>query len=508
MSEHLKFSNALPENGNVDKYKITRAFDEDPYSISYLAINTEDLSHVILKEYLPKQFAIRDRSNHEVIPKGPNCKYDYEWGLSQYRDETTELMGLQHPNIINIQACVSANNTIYMVTDSINGFTLEVYSKNITFTETEILALLEPLLSGLQSIHESGYLHSDLNLSNILIEEGSEKPIIIGLGNAKNLLRTKDKNISQTLAPGYASHEQYYPHGKLGTWTDIYAMGAIAYRLATGRTPTPSIMRLSAIVDLNEIDPQISATTLGVDRYSNPFLQAIDHAMMLQINERPESVYSWEEELGISHTSPIKKSLNKEMEGGIEGEGLTISGISDPDDNPSSPVNMDFDALNKPLSIGENLAANSSRYGVIIATIISMAATVAGAAYVYTHSIDKPQADVKNAYEVTEIEEEFVDPIIQGIVNSVPDTSSDTFYTEAELNAMINSQGSGKEELKKEKTAEKKKQEKKEKVAKNQNQNQKKNQKKEKISRKNKAEDTEEAKLIKEILKGGKKDVK
>ena len=102
LDNHLKFPNALPKGYKLKHYHIIQTLAEDNMSLTYLA-STAGQEMVTIVEYLPKHLALRDRTNNHVKLKGPNCKYDYEWGLAHYHHEINALIAIKHPNINTIQ---------------------------------------------------------------------------------------------------------------------------------------------------------------------------------------------------------------------------------------------------------------------------------------------------------------------------------------------------------------------------------------------------------------------
>ena len=81
-------------------------------------------------------------------------------------------------------------------------------------------------------MHEAGVLHRDIKPSNFLIRREDEQPVLIDFGAAKWTF-AKHSNSLAPYTPGYAAIEQV-SEGRLGTWTDIYVIGAVMWRIVAG----------------------------------------------------------------------------------------------------------------------------------------------------------------------------------------------------------------------------------------------------------------------------------
>ena len=57
-------------------------------------------------------------------------------------------------------------------------------------------------------------------------------------------MRTANTELKTELFPGYAAPEQYSASGRQGTWTDVYGICAVLYRILTGCMPTEAPSRL------------------------------------------------------------------------------------------------------------------------------------------------------------------------------------------------------------------------------------------------------------------------
>jgi formylglycine-generating enzyme required for sulfatase activity len=93
---------------------------------------------------------------------------------------------------------------------------------------------------------------------------------------------------------GYSPIEQYQSKGKMGPWTDIYAVGAVICRAITGEKPPLSTDRVME-------DEFVWLSHRGLNGFSDRFLNAADWALRVRAEERPQTVHEWKAGLGLAH---------------------------------------------------------------------------------------------------------------------------------------------------------------------------------------------------------------
>jgi serine/threonine protein kinase len=290
--------NALPIAYHIKNYQILNILGNGGFGITYLAKDTKLKTLVAIKEYLPNELAVRDDKNYKVQPKSKKEAKNFAWGLDRFVNEAQILAQFKHPNIIRVLHFFNAHNTAYIVMEYEHGQNLAGFIKaEDTATEEELMRFLPAFLDGLETLHKAGYLHRDIKPANIYIRKQDYSPLLIDFGAARNDLSHRVGNITTLISPGYTPFEQYQSDANLqGTWTDIYAAGAILYRLISSKVPPDATMRATAIKQ-NQADPLKSATQAAQGEYPQTLLEAIDWALKVNPQERAPTVKAWRDKI-------------------------------------------------------------------------------------------------------------------------------------------------------------------------------------------------------------------
>ena len=275
----------------VGDYRIDRVLGAGGFGITYLAEEAALDRSVTIKEYFPSDFAART-STSDAAPRSQDCASDYRWGLDRFIEEAQTLAKFSHPNIVRVYRYFKANNTAYMVLHFEEGQSLKSWLKGLGRAprQKELDAIIAPLLEALELIHKQDFLHRDIAPDNIIIRKDGS-PVLIDFGSARGEIAAHSKTVSALVKPGYSPYEQYAETSRQqGPWTDIYALGATLYHAVTGKRPADSPSRMVK-------DELIPAREAALGAYRAGFLKAIDHALALQTDARPQSIAAWRGEL-------------------------------------------------------------------------------------------------------------------------------------------------------------------------------------------------------------------
>lgn len=281
--------NALSVGTEFEGYRIDGVLGAGGFGITYVATEVLLNRKVAIKEFLPSGIVMRENDGISIVPIGKAEEDEYAWGIERFRTEAQTLVAFAHPNIVRVHRYFETNRTGYLVMEFVSGETLaHRLMPDRTLTEDEIHKVADPLLDGLQAVHDQGFLHRDIKPANILIGE-DDAPILIDFGAARQALGQHSKSLTAIISEGYAPYEQYDSSGEQGTWTDIYAFGGVLYRCVTGVRPPDAPSRVSALVRGGD-DPLQPAELAAKGDYSDALLGAINSSLAIREDERPQTI--------------------------------------------------------------------------------------------------------------------------------------------------------------------------------------------------------------------------
>ena len=268
----------------IDNYVIERPLANGGFSSVYLARQLHDQTQVVIKEYLPRKLAYRSWDN-QITPHSEETKKKFSQGRRLFIEEAKMLATLKHPNIVEVVNFFRANTTVYMVMTYDYGKNLNWFMKNKPdkLTAEFLYFLCHKLLDALEAIHNHGFLHLDIKPENILIRPGGN-PLVLDFGAARPYPMPPNwKKPGKVRTPGYSPLEQFQAHGSIGPWSDLYALGA-TLRACIDRKAPPSV---TDRVNKDLLKPALNRFQTN---YPKGFLKAVDQAMKLAPEERPQTV--------------------------------------------------------------------------------------------------------------------------------------------------------------------------------------------------------------------------
>ncbi len=196
----------------INQYEAFHKIGESGLSVIYKAYDTEKQIQVSVKQLKPSVAVTRDLHK-----------------LKAY-------IGLEHPNLCTVHSVEEHEESIVVVSDYIDGTSLQKLLVNSEFHEENLLDLLLQISNALSVLHKKNLPHGNLKPSNILITKNSQAILTdAGLSPFENF-----QNSPEFIAPYEAYHylsPEQIKNEAVGCQTDFFAIGVIAYRILFGRLP-------------------------------------------------------------------------------------------------------------------------------------------------------------------------------------------------------------------------------------------------------------------------------
>lgn len=309
------------------KYLVGSVLGEGGFGITYIGYDLNLELRIAIKEFYPNGFCRRESSVTNTLSSyGGSQGESFEKWRSRFVKEAKSLAKCTNlSGIVGVKDFFEENNTAYIVMEYLEGQTLKEYlnRQGGKLPVGRALQALEPVMVSMSQVHRAGIIHRDISPDNIMITtDGMMK--LLDFGAAVDLMKEEERSLSIMLKPGYAPEEQYRTKGKLGPWSDVYALAATIYKCITGITPPEAMERmredhLAAPGSLGiNMPPSVEAALLkGMSVYTDNRYQTMDefhHALMAKA-EKEKTAISCREKTVLhreSSAEPVRKEEGRQ----------------------------------------------------------------------------------------------------------------------------------------------------------------------------------------------------
>jgi len=272
----------LAEGTVVDHYFIIGELGSGGFSNVYRAKHITSGEQVVVKEYMPRKLSRRG-ADSGIVEVVDGKRALFEKGKQLFLHEAKILVGIKHPNIVEVLNFFNANDTVYLVMRYEKGENLGVYGrKHGRLSEKFIDTVFPKVINGLRAMHDRGLLHLDIKPENIHIRPGGN-PILLDFGAVHPFSKSRKYHPGRILSKGYSPIEQYQEDGYVGPWSDVYALGATMRTCIVGKVPSDAKTR-------HEKDLMKPLVMLVKKKYRQDLLGAIDWALAVEPMSRPQNV--------------------------------------------------------------------------------------------------------------------------------------------------------------------------------------------------------------------------
>lgn len=291
----------------LDRYLVGKVIGYGGFGVTYIGWDSTLQQRVAIKEYLPSEFATRSMGKTDITVFGGNKAQQFADGMAKFIDEAKRLAQFQNEDgIVRVYDSFEANNTAYIIMEYLDGETLTAFlSRERKVPVEKAVELMTPVIQSLEAVHKAGIIHRDIAPDNIMItKDGKVK--LIDFGAARYATTSHSRSLTVIIKPGYSPEEQYRSRGDQGPHTDIYALGAVLYRMVTGETP-PDALERRAFFENKKKDILVPPSKNC--KIPKNIENAILNAMNVRIEDRTPNAKAFLEQL--TSEAPVQRVMGK-----------------------------------------------------------------------------------------------------------------------------------------------------------------------------------------------------
>ncbi|MES2878619.1 MAG: serine/threonine-protein kinase [Pseudomonadota bacterium] len=357
---------ALPNGTMLAEFEILGLLGVGGFGMVYKAYDHSLQRTVAIKEYMPSAIVGRAAGTSLTIRSSVD-QSTFAAGLTSFVAEARLLARFDHPSLVKVYRFWEANNTAYMAMPLYVGMTLKQARSQMQSPPPEawLRQVLWSVLEALKVLHENNTLHRDVSPDNIFLQDVGP-PVLLDLGSARRAVLDTGQKYTAVLKVNYAPIEQYADSVDLvqGPWTDLYSLAAVIHGCLCNEPPLPATFR----VLLDRMPKMASVAETVKDHfgqsYSGEFVAAIDHALSIQPDARPQNVDALVSEMQLIRPDNL---LTFDWRADI-GDLLTVSGDSplqlQESSQPEMKTRVELKTRLQP-AIAETGAENSKPLGKI-----------------------------------------------------------------------------------------------------------------------------------------------
>ena len=293
-----------------NRYIVGKILSYNGEGASYICYDSVAKEKVVCREYMPDTLCERERGSTNIVVN-QDCLAKYKTFMQEFCETNKALSRMRNLNhMVTAKDMLYENNTTYVILEYVEGVSLKKFLQSNTgfLSWEQVKKLFVPVFTTLSIIHNAGIIHRGISPENIIVTINGELKLT---GFCISSIRTSNTGLSPEFYSGYAAPEQYSSLDWQGTWTDVYAISAVLYRILTGTVPLDALTRIT-----NDTMPEPARVNpLVPDRVSKVLMRGLAvrgeeriqtiTELVTALFEQPKYV---EHKKGATQTIPVQKA--------------------------------------------------------------------------------------------------------------------------------------------------------------------------------------------------------
>jgi Tol biopolymer transport system component len=238
---------------------------------------------------LDRTVAIKILPSH--LSENPEAKQRFE-------REARTISSLNHPNICTLHDIGHQGGIDFLVMEYLEGETLAERLRKGSLPVAQVFKHGTEICEGLEKAHRSGVVHRDLKPGNIMLTKTGAKLMDFGLAKAVAVSTDASSGLTATMTTPLGSHPLTAQGTVVGTFqymspeqvegkeadarSDIFALGAVLYEMATGKRAFEGKTAASAMAAVLEREPAAVSSVQPMAPV------ALDHVVHVCLAKDPE----------------------------------------------------------------------------------------------------------------------------------------------------------------------------------------------------------------------------
>jgi serine/threonine protein kinase len=228
--------------GRLGRYRIVKRLGRGGMGVVYLGYDEKLRRKVAIKVLPPKLVS-------------------HPGAVQRFQREARTASEVRSEHVVAIHDVDDDNGLPFIVMEYLQGSPLDRYlASHPPLTVPQIIRIGQETARGLAAAHEKGLVHRDIKPANIWLEAPNGRVKILDFGLAKETEPADDGHLTRTGqvvgTPAFMSPEQARGEPVTAA-TDLFSLGIVLYRLATGVQPFrgPTAMAVLMALGLDEPTP-------------------------------------------------------------------------------------------------------------------------------------------------------------------------------------------------------------------------------------------------------------